>query len=294
MSALRKDEDVRLQTAFQYTNSQVDKFIAAGKLHYAELAMLLETILFMAGINAPSLLAYVLHKRKKTLILNHRGHLNIRDNNGNLDHSSPDHLRDLPIFNSYRQKPENIRHFIPLFALSSELDTILFKQTMWIRSLQQPARHIPIVLSARLGQSKEALTNQYASVVMPVMHLVRDADDKRSLVFSYIQVPDTCGAEIVRLAKQGTKTFKIIRSRNKAKHYDITADTDEMFQLADYNITDEVMLFAGSRFAEFVTEYGKRLSMKNHDMPINQREALIHTLIAMQRPLKEIEDTLNL
>lgn len=294
MSALRKDEDVRIQTAFQFTNSQIDKFLVAGKMHYAELAMLIETILFMANINGPSLFAYVLHKRKKTLVLNHRGYLNIRDVNGNTDHSAPEHLRDLPIFNSYRQKPENIRHFIPLFTLSPELDTILLKQTMWIRSLQHTARHIPIVLSARLVPAKEALNNQYAAVVMPVMHLVRDADDKRSLVFSYIQVPDSCGSEIVRLAKQGTKTFKIIRSRNKAKHYDITADTDEMFQVADYNITDEVMLRAGSRYAEFVTEYGKRLAVKNSEMPIAQRDALIHTLIAMQRPIHEIEQTLNL
>ncbi|MNQ20290.1 hypothetical protein D3C85_333750 [compost metagenome] len=283
MNAIRHSNE-HLMPALTYANRQIDNFSQRKRLTFTELALIVEAIYTMCNISGSLVLAYALLSRAKCLVLDEHGYFTLHDSTDTkIDHIIPSFLRDLPFYMDHKVKYEQLDQFVPLFALHLGADTVVLKNTIWVRSRERNDIHLPILLGSQ-AVSAAQVENKHASVVVPVVHLIKDVP-----ACSLLQLPATTFDKVYAETKRGIRVrgedkfaLKLTKGHGRSSHPETSiVDLDPRLERA--NVHNVVGQFWGDYEA-----YAKKIALQNANMPKHVIEAVTHTLINTQKKPGEL------
>lgn len=273
----------QVMNALTYTNRQIDHFMERQRLTFAELALIVEAVYALCNISGSLVLAYALVSRSKVLVLDSRGFFTVQDVDSKVDHMLPTFLRDLPFYMENKLKYEHITQFVPLFALGLGANTVVLKNTIWLRSRERTHVHLPILLGSQAMDASQVHDNKHASVTLPVVHLL-----KQKPVCSLIQLPASTFDKVYRAASAGNVSLQLtkVHGRGAQSHPELIVKPFEPLLSRD-NVHQVV-----GPFWQAFDDYSTKVSAQNAKMPKHVIEAITHTLINTQKSLPELSHQL--
>lgn len=273
----------QIMHALTYTNRQIDNFVERQRLTFAELAMIVEAVYALCNISGSLVLAYALVSRSKVLVLDSRGFFTVQDVDSKVDHVLPAFLRDLPFYMENKIKYERIERFVPLFALGLGANTVVLKNTIWLRSRERTHVHLPILLGSQAMDATQVHDNKHASVSVPVVHLLKDVP-----TCSLIQLPASTFDKVYKAALPGNVSLQLnkVFGRGAQSHPELVVHPFEPLLSRD-----NVHQIVGPFWQQF-DEYATKISAQNAKMPKHVLEAITHTLINTQKSLPELSQLL--
>lgn len=285
MNVQRANQLESTTNALQYANKQIDHFATRGRLTFSELALIVEALYALTRLSGSSVFAYALLSRAKTLLLDDRGFFTIHDHGEfGADHQIPQFLRDLPFYLNHMVKGEQAGEFVPLFALDLDANTVVLKNTIWVRS-QEKQLYLPVALGAQAVDAFQIDDNKHCAVAMPVLHMQHNKPR-----CAIIQVPAGVFDEVREMVDAGHKTIKLRKSfGTKKPGVEARSERAILPHITDWRA------FRAEEFSEFwkgFTAYAGQATKQNAGMPKNVIEAITHTLIAVQKPLPELSATI--
>ncbi len=273
----------QVMTALTYTNRQIDNFVERQRLTFAELALIVEAVYAMCNISGSLVLAYALVSRSKALVLDSRGFFTVQDVDSKTDHVLPAFLRDLPFYMENKIKYELVNEFVPLFSLGLGANTVVLKNTIWLRSRERTHVHLPILLGSEAMDAAQVQDNRHASVTVPIVHLLND-----SPVCSLLQLPASTFDKVYRATLSGNVALQL----NKAYGRGNQSHPELVVKPFDPRLSrDNVHPVVGPFWKAF-EEYAAKISEQNAKMPKHVIDAITHTLINTQKSLPELSQQL--
>lgn len=284
MNVQRASQTESTTNALQYANKQIDQFVARGRLTFSELALIVEALYAMSRLSGSTVFAYALLSRAKILLLDDRGFFTINDHGDAVDHQIPQFLRDLPFYLNHMVKGEHAGEFVPLFALDLDANTVVLKNTIWVRS-QEKKIYLPVALGANAVDAFQVDDNKHCAVAMPVLHMQHNKPR-----CAIIQVPAGVFDEVREMVDAGHKTIKLRKSFGSQKPgVEARSERAILPHITDWRA------FRAEEFGDFwkgFTAYAGQATKQNAGMPKNVVDAITHTLIAIQKPLPELSATM--
>lgn len=281
MSAILRSNE-HLMPALTFANKQIDNFGTRKRLTFTELALIVEAIYTMCNLSGSLVLAYALLSRAKCLVLDEHGYFTLHDvGDSKIDHNIPSFLRDLPFYVDNKVKYEQL-NFIPLFSLGLGANTVVLKNTIWVRSRERTDIHLPILLGSQAVDASQ-VDNKHASVVVPVVHLIKDVP-----ACSLLQLPastfDKVYASTVTAARKHPEGFTIQLKKvaGRASHPEV------FIQPMDERLSRDNVHNVVGQFWPAYEGYAKKISAQNANMPKHVIEAVTHTLINTQKKPGEL------
>lgn len=282
MSAILRSNE-HLMPALTFANKQIDQFGTRKRLTYTELALIVEAIYTMCNLSGSLVLAYALLSRAKCLVLDEHGYFTLHDvGDAKVDHIIPSFLRDLPFYMDNKVKYEQLDNFVPLFTLGLGANTVVLKNTIWVRSRERTDIHLPILLGSQAVDASQ-VDNKHASVVVPVVHLIKDVP-----ACSLLQLPaatfDKVYAATVTAARKYPQgfTMQLKKVGGRASHPEVSVHPLEP-KLSRDNVHNVV-----GQFWPNYEAYAKKIAAQNANMPKHVIEAVTHTLINTQKKPGEL------
>lgn len=273
MMSTRKIQGEATMPALAYANRQIDQFVERGRLTFTELALIVEAIYMMSNVSGSLVLTYALMTRAKTLVLDERGYFTIQPADSPQDHMIPSFLRDLPFYVEHKVKFESIGAFTPLFALGLGANTVVLKNTVWVRSRERHEVHLPVLLGSQAVDALQVRDNKHASVSVPVVHLVKHAP-----VCSLIQLPAGAFEKVQAAVSQGNVTMQLRKpfGKSNASPELVVKHTSPAME------REAVQKDVGSFWQQF-SVYAQTIAAQNAKMPKHVVDAVAHTLINAQK-----------
>lgn len=269
--------DSTVKPALSFANMQIDHFLERGRLTFSELAVMVEAIYAMSGVNGGIVFAYAVCSRAKQLVVDERGFFTLQDSHSDVDHAVPSFLRELPFFNECKVRYEDLKFFVPLFATNLGAQTVVLKNIVWLKSTHRKGQHIPLLVSSKAFDARDVVDNRHASVSVPIAYL----DDNKPKC-GLIQLPSSVFDAVLVEVQKGTRAIRLRKSYGKKGSIELVAETPPRI-LDDKNIQGVV----GDFWKKF-SAYAEAISLQNSKMPKNVADTMMHTLINSQKSIPEL------
>lgn len=283
MNAVHIRSNEHLMPALTFANKQIDNFGTRKRLTFTELALIVEAIYTMCNLSGSLVLSYALLSRAKCLVLDEHGYFTLHDvSDTKVDHIIPNFLRDLPFYMDNKVKYEQLDTFVPLFALGLGANTVVLKNTIWVKSRERNEVHLPILLGSQMVDASQ-VDNKHASVVVPIAHLVKDVP-----VCSLLQLPaatfDKVYAATVQALRASPAGFALSLRKASGRH----SHPDVFIKPLDDKLSRDNVHNVVGQFWPNYEAYAKKIAAQNANMPKHVIEAVTHTLINTQKKPGEL------